>query len=242
MKYLKLAFGFLTTIPVSVNGNLQSGDLGRAAGWFPFVGLVLGAVLVVIRWLLAQILPSDVVSVLVIITWAVLTGGLHLDGLADCCDGLLASTTPERRLEILRDPRLGTFGGAGLVLHLLLKVSLVNALALEHLPWALLFAPVLSRWLVLLVASQPMARPGGMGADFKLGLSGRVFAAAVVLPLLLLALGWPRMLLAAGLAHLITLVIIRFARARLGGVTGDVIGMTVELGETAVLLAFVIAI
>jgi adenosylcobinamide-GDP ribazoletransferase len=203
-------------------------------------GLVLGGALFAAQWLFALIFPPAVVSVLVIITWAALTGGLHLDGLADCCDGLLASTSPERRLEILRDPRLGTFGGAGLVLHLLLKVSLVGALAVEHLPWALLFAPVIARWLVLLVASQPMARPGGLGADFTLGITRRVIVTAALLPLLLLALDWPRTLLAAGLAHLVALLVIRFARGRLGGVTGDVMGMTVELGESAVLLAFVI--
>lgn len=240
MKSIKLAFGFLTTIPVSIKAPLVPGDLGRAAAWFPLVGLFIGAALFGAHWLFAQLFPPLAASVLLVGMWVILTGGLHLDGLADCCDGLLASTSPERRLEILKDPRLGTFGGAGLALHLLLKFSLVHALAVESLPWVLLFAPVLARWLILLVARQPMARPGGMGADFALGLTRRGYLAAAVLPLALLALGWPRTLLAAAAAHLLALAVIRLARARLGGVTGDVMGLTVELGETAVLLAFVV--
>lgn len=240
MKSIKLALGFLTTIPVRVNETLQPGDLGRAAAWFPLVGAAIGGVLAGAHWLFVLIFPPAVAAVLLVVLWAGLTGGLHLDGLADCCDGMLASTSRERRLEIMRDPRLGTFGGTGLVLQLLLKVSLVSALAADHAVWALLFAPALARWLILLAARQPTARPGGMGADFALGLKGRVFLAAALVPLALIALDWPRMLLAAGLAHLLALGIIALARARLGGVTGDVFGLTVEAGETAALLAFVV--
>jgi len=240
MKSIKLAFGFLTTIPVSITEPVQPGDLGRAAAWFPLVGLVLGAALVAVHWLLALILPPGPTAVLLVAVWAALTGGLHLDGLADCCDGLLASTSVERRLEILRDPRLGTFGGTGLALQLLLKISLVSALSPEHLPWALLFAPVLARWLILLVARQPMARPGGLGADFALGLRRPAFLAAGLIPLVVLPWDWPRTLLAVGLAHLAAWSMIRLARARLGGVTGDVMGLVVEAGESAALLAFVL--
>jgi adenosylcobinamide-GDP ribazoletransferase len=241
MKRLALALSFLTAIPVRISRTLQPGDLGRAGAWFPLVGLLLGGLLAAARLGLAQVFPDPLAALLVVALWAGLTGFLHLDGLADCCDGLLASTSVERRLEILRDPRLGTFGGTGLVLQLLLKISLVSALSPEHLHWALLFAPVLARWLILLVASQPMARPGGMGADFALGLSRPVVIGAALLPLAFLAVDWPRTLIAAALAHLVYLAVIRLARARIGGVTGDVIGLAVELGEVAVLLSFVIA-
>lgn len=240
MKSFKLALGFLTTIPAQVNEPLQPGDLGRAAAWFPLVGLLLGLALAALHWLLGLLLPPAVAAVLLVIAWAALTGGLHLDGLADCCDGLLASASRERRLEILRDPRLGAFGGAGLALHLLLKVSLVGALAPGQAVLALVSALVLGRWLILLAAQQPLARPGGMGADFALGLSRPVYALAAALPLALLALDWPRLLLAGGLAHLAALGAVGLARARLGGVTGDVFGLVVELGETAVLVGFVV--
>jgi adenosylcobinamide-GDP ribazoletransferase len=239
MKLLQLAVGFLTTVPVRLAEAPRPGDLGRSAFWFPWVGLVLGGALYAVYWLLGLGFPPALVAVLLVIVWAAFTGGLHLDGLADCCDGLLAAASIERRLEILRDPRLGTFGGAGLVLHLLLKVSLVAALVPGQAAWPLLLAPVLGRWLILLVASQPAARPGGLGADFSLGLNRKTAIAAALLPLAMVVLGGPQALLAAGLAHLAVLGVLRLARARLGGVTGDVMGLAVELGETAVLLAFV---
>lgn len=245
MKSFKLALSFMTMIPVRVTESLQPGDLGRAGAWFPLVGLILGGLLALARWGLGVILPGPLDAVLVIALWAALTGGLHLDGLADCCDGLLASLPPERRLEIMKDPRLGTFGGAGLLLHLLLKIFALAAITsiaaqgpLSLL--ALLLAPVLARWLILITARQPMARPGGLGVEFALGLRQRAFFTAAVLPLALIVLcGW-RGLLAALLAHLMVWGVIRLARARLGGVTGDVLGLTVELGELAVLLAFAV--
>lgn len=248
MTKLKLAFSFLTTIPVQLTETLQPGDLGRAAAWFPLVGLVIGLLLAAARVALGYIFPTQLTAILVVALWAVLTGGLHLDGLADCCDGLLASVSPERRLEIMKDPRLGTFGGTGLFLHLLIKIGTVAAIPVLLPPGSgvipsllpLILAPALARWLILIVARQPTARPGGLGAEFALGVSRRTFFAAALVPLVLaLAGGW-RGLAAVFLAHLVMLGVIRLARARLNGITGDVLGLTVELGETAVLLAFAI--
>lgn len=245
MKYLKLAVGFLTTLPVQVNETLQPGDLGRAAAWYPLVGLVLGGVLYGAFWLGSLWFIPGLLGALIVGLWAALTGGLHLDGLADCGDGLLAATSRERRLEIMKDPRLGTFGGAALFLHLFIKANLVAALPADRALLALLIAPTLARWLILWVARQPMARPGGLGVEFALGVTRRTYGFAVLAPLALVILSlftpteW-RGLLAVVLAHLVVLGAIRLARARLGGVTGDVMGLTIELGESAALLAFVI--
>src|SRR5216684_378067 len=104
----RLALGFLTIWPVRV-GATKPGDLGRAAGWFPLVGLLLGLVLSGAQWLLLRLFPPPLVGGLVVALWAALTGGLHLDGLADCGDGLWVSASPERRLEIMHDARIGAF-------------------------------------------------------------------------------------------------------------------------------------
>jgi adenosylcobinamide-GDP ribazoletransferase len=176
--------------------------------------------------------------------WAALTGGLHLDGLADCGDGLLAAVAPERRLEIMRDPRLGAFGGLSLVLFVIIKILAVASLPVAR-PWTallavgpLLLAPVVGRWLILLAARQPAARAGGLGQAFAAGLPPRSLLLAAVLPAALALLGGPRAGLAAGLACVVALAILRLARARLGGVTGDVFGLVVELAELTVLLTF----
>jgi adenosylcobinamide-GDP ribazoletransferase len=248
MTKLKLALSFLTIFPVHLTEALQPGDLGRAAVWFPLVGMMIGLLVAVARLGLVSIFPGPLAAVLVVTVWVVLTGGLHLDGLADCCDGLLAAVPPERRLEIMKDPRLGTFGGAGLLLYLLIKIGALFAIPVLIYPDSgiltsflpLLLAPALARWLVLIVAHQPMARPGGLGAEFALGVSWRTFLFAALIPLILVALGGWRGLAAAFLAHLITLAVILFARSRLNGMTGDVLGLTIELGEAAVLLVFAI--
>lgn len=243
MRSLKQALIFLTILPLRLSGEFQPGDLGRAAAWYPLVGLLIGAALAAALWGLALILPGMAAGVLVTGLWALLTGGLHLDGLADCGDGLLSAAAPERRLEIMKDPRLGTFGGIALVAQLLLKVSLITALAAAParlIVVGLLTSPVLARWLVLIVGWQPMARPGGLGAEFKLGLSPRAFWLAAVLPVVLLIVGGPRGMLAAVLAHSVALGAIVISKRRLGGATGDVIGMTIELAESAAMLAFVV--
>jgi adenosylcobinamide-GDP ribazoletransferase len=236
---LRLALSFLTTLPVRAP-SAPPRSLGRAAPWFPVVGAIVGALLAVAWWGLGYVFPPVLGAVLMVALWAALTGGLHLDGLADCGDGLLAAVPPERRLEIMRDPRLGTFGGLSLFLFLLLKVFAIASLPpASPVGWyALLMAPALARWLLLIAARQPSARPGGMGAAFGGGLTPAAIAMAAVLPAVLVAGGGWRGLGAAVAALLVVLVVIRVARARLGGVTGDVLGLTIELCELAVLLVF----
>jgi len=239
MTGLRLALGFLTTVPVRMAAP-QPGDLGRAALWFPLIGLVVGVLVAGAKCLLDAIFPPFLAATLTVGLWAALTGGLHLDGLADCCDSLPAAVSPERRLEIMRDPRLGAFGGIGLLLHLLLKIGAVMALPGACAVTPFVLAATAARWLILPVARQPSARPGGLGASFALGLTRRVLALAALLPLALALLGGAHAVLALSLAGLMTFGIVRLARARLGGVTGDVFGLTVEVAELAVLLTYAV--
>ena len=235
---LRIAVSFLTVLPIRPPGDPQAGGLGRSSVWFPLVGALLGCLLAC-GWLVLRLLfPEWLAAGLVVVLWAALTGGLHLDGLADCCDGLLSMTRPERRLEIMRDPRLGAFGGAGLALFLLIKVSALASIAPQRVLLALVLAPVLGRWLILLMAGQPMARPGGLGSEFARSSSWRCLLLAGLVPLGLVAMGGVRALMAAALAHMAAFAVLNLAKTRLGGITGDVMGLTVELGELAVLLVY----
>lgn len=231
---LALAFSFLTVLPAPQT-PYQPGALGRAGRWFPAVGLVIGGLLAGSHWLLAHLFPPLLAAGLTVTLWAALTGGLHLDGLADCCDGLLAAATRERRLDIMRDPRTGAFAVIGLALFLLLKVSTLAALPTATAP--LLLAPTWARWLLLWVARQPLARPSGLGADFAAGLSSRSQGWALILPLAVL-FGFPtsHAFLSVVAAAGVTWFVIRVVHSRLGGVTGDVYGLVVELSELAILL------
>ena len=254
MKGFRLALGFLTIVPAGV-GATRPGDIGRAAAWFPVVGLLIGLVLSAAQWGLQRLFPAALAGGLVVALWALLTGGLHLDGLADCGDGLFAAVAPERRLEIMRDARMGAFGGLTLGLFLILKVLAVAglpALALVAMPspgghpsaWLpapavpLVVATVCARWLLLPMGRQPGARAGGLGADFALGLGPAAFIAAVTVLAIVTVLGGWRALLAVAVAHLVAWLILQVARRRLGGVTGDILGLTVELAELAVLLVY----
>ncbi len=257
MNGLVVALSFLTAVPVRPRDTSLEA-LGRSAAWFPVVGLLLGAVLSLAQWLLAQFFPPLLAAALILALWALLTGGLHLDGLADCGDGLLASTTPARRLEIMRDPRLGAFGVLVLCLFLILKVAALAALPGRALfallppllgapPAWLPFGPLViaaasARWLILLAARQPAARPGGLGDVFAAGLNSQTLLAAGLVTFAITLLGGQWAWLAVAAAHGVAWLVVRLARSRLGGVTGDVLGLTVELAELTVLLVYAIRI
>ncbi|MEZ4860725.1 MAG: adenosylcobinamide-GDP ribazoletransferase [Caldilineaceae bacterium] len=232
---LALAFSFLTVTPMPTIAY-QPGLLARAGRWFPLVGLMMGALLAAAQWGLGHLFTPLLSATLVIALWAALTGGLHLDGVADCCDGLLAPVPAERRLEIMRDPRTGAFAVIGLVLLLLLKVG---ALATLTGASPLLLATTWSRWNLLWTARQPLARPSGLGADFGQHLALQTVLQALLLPLALALyfFHW-RTVVAIVLAVGATLLLNHFAQRRLGGVTGDVYGLTVEVSEVVILLIF----
>jgi len=239
MRNLRTAFGLLTTLPLGLPEHWLPGDSGRAAIWYPLVGFVIGG-LTWLSWLaLTAFFPSPIAGLLTLLVWVGLTGGLHLDGLADCCDGLLGSATPERRLEIMKDPHLGTFGGIGLFFVLMLKAAALSLLAPAS-GLGILLAATISRWFILPAGLLPQARPGGMGADFAAGLKpGAIFITAI------LPIGLAFLLGLQGFAAVLTALIaaaavLGLAYRRIGGVTGDVFGMLVEVTEVAVLLSFLI--
>ena len=238
---LILALSFLTRIPTPALARTPgAGDLGRSAAWFPLVGLILGGILAGALYGLRQIFDPWLAATVTVALWAVLTGGLHLDGLADCGDALLPALPRERRLQILTDPRLGTFGVLTLVLLVLLKIAAVAALPATGLV-PLAIAPVIGRWLAVVAGKLPLAKNAGLGEDFAAGLTPGVIAAAALLPVGLLALGILgdlTVLAALLLAHLVALAGAALSRDRLGGMGGDMLGAIIEVSELSVLLVF----
>jgi adenosylcobinamide-GDP ribazoletransferase len=237
MRNLQIAFGLMTTLPIRLPEKWTAGDSGRASVWYPFVGLVIGA----LTWLAWKgsmfIFPAWVAAVLTLVIWVALTGGLHLDGLADCCDGLLASKSVERRLEIMKDPHVGTFGVTGLILVILLKAAALASLT-PATSFSILLAASLARFCILPAGLVHQARPSGMGTDFAAGFRRSFLVWGAIIPLVIAVLLGIHGIIAflAGLAALLAIVL--FARSRIGGVTGDVFGMIVEIVEAVVLLSF----
>ena len=162
---------------------------GWALSWAPFVGLLVGGGLVGLDALFGLVFPHPLRDALVVLGWLVLTGGTHVDGLADSLDGLGAWATPERRLDILRDPTSGPFAVAGVAALLIVKTLAIASLPVRW-EW-LLAAPVIARLgMVLVVRSYPYARPEGLGAGLRsqLTIGPLAWAAMTTLGVLLLAL------------------------------------------------------
>jgi adenosylcobinamide-GDP ribazoletransferase len=211
-----------------------------AQAWYPLVGLLLGGA-VGLAWLLADaVLPRPPSTALAIVALAALSGGLHLDGLADTADGLFGGRDRESRLAIMRDSRTGSFGAIAIAAVLLLKWSALLSIATSGATFAaLLVAPALSRGaLVAAIGRYPYARESGMGARFPEAARGLPTIVALVLAAVIaLVVYGPAGLAVAIGATLLAVGLAWYPYTKLGGLTGDVYGALIELIEVAVLLA-----
>ncbi len=193
-----------------------------------------------IAMLLSSLLTLNVLAALILIVWVLFTGALHVDGLADCADAWVGGLgSRERSLEIMKDPASGPVAVVVLVLLLLLKWSLIQSLLQQQLFIFLLFSPILGRLAILiLMLTTDYVRPAGMAAMMiKFFPNHAAIVLSVVLILLsFYVIGLSPVLLMLGLLWLIAVQ----AKKRMGGVTGDVYGASVELVEVAVLAGSVL--
>lgn len=233
------AVQFLTIAPPLVRRPFTAAELGRAVGYFPLVGLLIGGFLVGLDRFLALFLPPSVVAALVLGGWVLCTGALHLDGFLDTCDGLFGGRTPEDRLRILHDEHTGAFAVIGGIVLLLVKFE--GLAAVSHRNAALLLAPVLGRWgMAAAVVAFPYARAEGLGRAMKdhAGWGQALRASALAALVAWFTCGW------LGLAAMLLsgaqmFLVVRFVLTRLPGLTGDIYGALCELLETLVLLSYV---
>ncbi|MDP3416171.1 adenosylcobinamide-GDP ribazoletransferase [Falsiroseomonas sp.] len=243
MKAFLLALQFLTCLPVFLKAAPNPADWGRSALAYPLVGLFIGLLLAGLQRLVGHADPL-LQAALLTATWALITGGLHLDGLADSADAWVGGHGDrERTLAIMKDPRSGPAAVSTLVLVLLLKFVALAGLVKAGAWPVLLLAPVLGRSaLVALLLSTPYVRPGGMGS----AISAHLPRAAAVLALLLVAaaglLAGKAGALALAVAAAAWLVLRWMMMRRLNGMTGDTLGAAVELTEVAVLVALALSL
>ncbi len=232
LRGVRTALSFLTVLPIPAPRDFRPDDLRRATLHYPLAGYVVGGTVAGVLWVPVA-LPAGVRAALALAAWLVVTGMLHLDGLLDSADALLAPVSAERRLEILRDVRVGAFGvGVGGCTLLLLWSELAAAI-----PW---WSPVISAVVARFAVTGPLgvfpaARADGLGAAARGG--PWWWGAAYVAPLLLLPRAWLALLSTLGIAW----VGAWWAARRLGGrLTGDVIGALLMLAEAAALLVYVV--
>lgn len=238
-----VSWSFLTTLPAPAV-PVGPRSLAGAIALLPLIGAVLGAALGGLGLALDHALPPDLTAVALLAVSAVVTGGMHLDGLMDTADGLFGGATVERRLEIMRDSRVGSFGVIAGVLALLAEYS-----ALSHLQGlvrlgvlALSFG--LSRWaMALAIGLFPPARPTGLGATFRAASGVPSLLGATAIAIIVAALLAATHPIVATSSVLLTAILVlaggRFFVHRLGGLTGDTYGTLAVLSEALVLFAAV---
>jgi adenosylcobinamide-GDP ribazoletransferase len=236
---LAAATAFLTRVPTGRLAVFDAPAVARAAPLYPLVGAGVGAFAGGVVDLTAGPLPAFAAAALGLAVAALVTGGMHLDALADTADAL-GGMTRERRLEIMRDHAIGSFGAVALVLVLAFEASVLAAQSSAWTSFAA--AGACARWSALpLAAFLPAARVDGQGA----ALAGRTTPAAVVggggvaVALALALRGWAG-LAPVGAAAAAALVLGIFFRRWLGGVTGDTLGATTELAQAAALAALLV--
>ena len=244
---LLVALSFLTLLPVGAT-NPTDAEISRSRGWYPFVGLLYGVVLVILVLLLEatpDAFPRPLLTAALLVTaLALLNRFLHLDGLMDFCDAMWGGRTVERRLEIMRDSRVGSFAVAGCFCVLLIKFAALSSLVMtQAVAVALLSFPVISRWsMALLLTAYPYGRQQGIGSAFFAG--DRPWLAAALALLTTAAVCWLCLgvvgIAALAMSSLLALALGFWAARRLGGgLTGDCYGATNEIVEAFSLACFV---
>jgi cobalamin 5'-phosphate synthase/cobalamin synthase len=234
VKSLLASIAFCTRIPIRVAFTPE--DVGKSARWFPLVGAMLGLLYWGIAWLLRAVFPATVIAVVIVAAEALVTGALHFDGLADTFDGFGGGKTRDDILRIMRDHAIGTYGAVALIVLAALKVTTMAALIEQHrlFPVALL-TPALGRWNVVFLSRWlPYARPS-QAVSRHIGRWEIVWSTLTTAVLTGLVSSWHGMACWAA-AALCAAMFGLFCRKRIGGMTGDTLGASEQIGESAVLL------
>ena len=241
MNSLLEAIRFLTITPIKTGHDDRY--MPSSVSYFPVAGLLLGLLLAGLNQALGYLdLNELTISVSLVAALAVMTGGLHLDGLADTFDALMSGKPREEMLRIMRDPHIGTMGVLSLVIVLLLKTALIYSIAASVKVPAIILMCVLGRWAMSLsIFLFPYARQEGKASIFIDGKRSLyiVISTVFALAITIIAIGINGLTLFAAIA-LAAYVIGRAVTLRLGGITGDVLGATNELIEVAVLFGICI--
>ena len=237
VRLLRVALALLTRVPVGAV-HVGDGDLHRASAAFPLVGLVVGGVVVGVWAAGEPLLGPAPATVLAVLAAVLVTGAFHEDGLADTVDGLWGGHDPARRVEIMRDSRLGTYGTVALLGSLLLQVVLLTGLDVADVARVAVTGHVLGRGGILLLARWlPPVAPDGSGAQVAgpAGPVGASVAAVTCVATAVVALGWAAalplavvVLVAWGVRHLV--------QRRLGGLVGDVLGAAQQAAMLATMV------
>jgi adenosylcobinamide-GDP ribazoletransferase len=242
MRSFLLALQFLTIIPVKIK-HIDERKLAKSIIYFPLIGLLLGLVLAGINSLFLKInFPELSINIILVVSLIVLTGGLHLDGLADTFDALFSRKNKQGMLEIMRDSRIGAMGVLSLISIVLLKIAFLSSLSVSLKTTALLLMCILSRWaLVLCMFLFPYARKEGKAKVFIQGMTLKILILSTLIALAsTFAIYKIKGLLVFVIIALNGYTISKFINNKIGGITGDILGAINELNEVIALFSICI--
>ncbi|NMA84673.1 MAG: adenosylcobinamide-GDP ribazoletransferase [Epulopiscium sp.] len=236
MKGLILSLQFLTRIPIHINIDFNHENIRKSTFFFPLVGGLIGA-LAAIGYLVFLPISRELGAFATVLLIIVLTGGLHLDGLADTMDGFLSNKDKEKTLDIMKDSRIGAFGVIGLILIILLKyVLLVN---MPKLPLVLILSLANSRLVaVIMMTYKKTARPNGLGNLFHQSLPKPYLISSAIIYMILLLFLNPIYIIPLLGAYLLGEFVSHIAYNKVDGLTGDVYGTIIEISEAISLILF----
>ncbi len=240
------ALRFLTIVPLPFGSKDSPEEMGRSTVYFPVVGLLIGLLLVGLNFLLGLFLPVMVVNILLLVSLAIVSGAIHLDGFIDTCDGIAGHKPVEKRWEVMHDSRAGAFGIVGAILLLILEYALLNSIPGNLMTATLLIMPVVSRWaMVYAIVAFPYARPEGLGKAFKPGASRlRLLIASIITLALAIFSAWldgMTYYYIAGLVIMLAVWVIivlaaLYFKRKFSGLTGDTYGAINQIVEASVLI------
>jgi len=234
-----LALQFLTIIPINIPREIDERDLAKSQAYYPLIGAGLGLILWGVFFILHDIFPKNVVSTILVMLLVFITGGLHLDGLADTLDALGSRKSREKMLEIMKDSRLGTMGAVGIMSILILKMEFLSCLPRSLSAPALILMPIMGRWSIALPALLfSYARPEeGKGKFYIEGANFKVFSVStgIALTLILLVMFSLKGIFLLLIVGLVAILLGKYLNSRLGGLTGDTLGFIIEVEEVITL-------
>lgn len=240
MTPLAIAFSMLTTLPLFKIKTIKQGDNGKAVGFYPLVGLVLGFIVYFAWILLGDLLPQTHLKVLLFVFFILLYGAIHLDGFADTVDGLFVYEK-EKALEVMKDPNIGAMGAIFVFLFLIIKLS--SFLALHDL-FLFVLVPMLSRYgAVVAIKKYDYVRKDGIATLAKNELTRKIF---IFSSLFVFAVGavfdFKIFLLLFVFTIVSTLVLCEFFKKKYDGLSGDMYGFVIEINELLLLNILVFAL
>ena len=242
MKSFILNLQFLTRIPIGDNIQYDQEEISKGTFWFPLIGLIVGLLCFGVYYIASQLFFGFFPVLCCIVANVVITGALHIDGLADTCDGIFSTRSKDRMLEIMKDSRIGTNGVIAIAFDLLFRITLISQMSIKQAALSIILAPVISRtMLVGLIYFSKYARAnGGMGSIFmnKKYKINTYIGVGIGLAISIIAMG------KYGLYVFMICIIMNifyktYIDGKIGGMTGDTLGAANELTEIVFFIVIV---